>query len=140
MAGLTETVRVMVRGPYERGESGESGESSHAAVEYDEMGEPVETWTPVDVTGCLVRVLYKNAGMDVIEPLRPDAAKLTAHVAMDSSKIDCSRLRGAKLRFPDRFSGDDLAKNELHVVGMPWPTPPSPLDWDILVEAEAQHG
>jgi len=166
MSGLTETVRVMVRGAYEVAEETEpegtpdttetteasdAVDSSEADVadtsdpeetveETDEMGEPVITWTPVDVPDCLVRPKYKDADADAVEPLRPDAAELTVFVAMSSKNIDFKRLRGAKLRFPDRFTGDDLEAYELNVVGMPWPTPQSPLQWDILVEAEAQHG
>lgn len=124
MAELTETVRVMVRG----------------TDGTDEMGEPVKTWTPVDVAGCLVRPVYKDAEADAVEAMRPDAAELTVYVAMDSSLIDYRLLRGAKLRFPDRFDEGEIAEYELDVVGMPWPTPQSPLQWDIQVEARAQHG
>ena len=124
MSGLTETVRVMVRG----------------SSTTDEMGEPVQTWTAVDVPGCLVRPKYKDAEADAVEPIRPDAAELAVFVAMSSANIDFKSLRGAKLRFPDRFGKDDIESYELNVVGMPWPTPQSPLQWDILVEAEAQHG
>ena len=124
MDGLTETVRVMVRGTDGK----------------DSMGEPVKKWTAVDVPGCLVRAVYKDAEADAVSKDRPDAAELTVYVAMSSKAIDCSQLRGAKVRFPDRFTGDAIAANELNVVGIPWPTPQSPLDWDVLVCCEVQHG
>lgn len=124
MDGMTETVRVMVQG----------------SDGTDEMGEPLRSWTPVDVPGCLVRPQYRDAEANAVDGLRPDSATLTVHVAMSSRHIDCSLLRGAKLRFPDRFDGDGLAANELTVVGSPWPTPQSPLEWDVIVEAEARHG
>ena len=141
MSGLTETVRVMVRGPYGTDDNLAKGAAETVPTEeVDEMGEPVIVWTPVDVPGCLVRPKYRDADADAVGKIRPDAAELTVYVAMNSKDIDFTRLRGAKLRFPDRFGDGDIADNELNVVGMPWPTPQSPLDWDLLVEAEAQHG
>lgn len=109
--------------------------ASEGAV--DEMGEPTQTWTPVEVPNVLVRPL---TGEDETDEVRPDGVRAEYTLAFPKTASEITpRLRGARVALTDRGQEVD-ADTAYRVSGAPDITRPCPTLWNATVQIGYLHG
>jgi hypothetical protein len=112
---MTETVTVL--------KPAESG--------VDSYGDPIETWEPEEIPGCLV---YELSGEDAVDRVRPDGVTVSARVQLpDAAMAGRPRgwLRGCRMALTGRGQEQEDAYD---VVGSPERNPGMPTRWGTTIE------
>lgn len=105
---------------------------------FDEMGDPLRTWSHEVVDGALVR---PASAEDPSDGARPDGVGFCYSIALPKSYTSaCEPLEGARIALVDRGMDPLDEEAALLVSGRPDRTIPCPTKWDMVISAWGQHG
>lgn len=109
----------------------------------DDMGEAAYEWSSEAVPNCLVKPGTATADGEQSDALRPDAAEVTATVALPSDYTDgkpFGYFANARVALTARGMDADDHEKALRVVGDPLRTDPCPTSWDTLLTLTRAEG